>query len=629
MCGFSSYLRSFFVLTLLLISNFSNAAFTVDGGDTYTHYYKLGTSCDSLESCLLLFPKSYPDGAYDSYQLDGFHYATHNAIYMYYRRTANGRLYSKNLHFLPGEGCVMDFTTVMCGLSCTSLQTCQTAAQNDCSFGVSNWQYTDYANYSFSCSEIQDLEGEPVDINHLPDEFIITGFAKGDRGLPGQSGSEYDDTALKSDISNNVDNIAALSQSNSILSNKQSSLSSSVSNNTESISSNANSLSALSSDTSSLLTNQDSIRSDVSTNSQSVSSNANSLSTLFNDTGSMLTKQDLIRSDVSTNSQSVSSNANSLSSLFNDTGSLLTKQDLIRSDVSTNSQSVSSNANSLSTLFNNTGSMLTKQDLIRSDVSTNTQSINNLASNQAQSCSVSKSGDVTTINCPDGDSSISETLIKNAVHDDLKSEFCFVSGVDELTNKTTYSCPSGNKIVQVSNGAKGDKGDKGDEGVDGVDGDDGNRGFKGDKGDEGLDGVDGDDGDKGTEGKRGIKGLAGLNGSDGEDGKVVDMNTLIDYLSNTSFDFGNWESKSNSKFNDFSQGKITSNIDVTSEATSYLSGKGVVINSNTCPSPETITILGSDVSLSYQPMCDLASLLNPVFLAFIWISAMVLYFRSL
>jgi hypothetical protein len=604
MCGFSSYLRSFFVLTLLLTSNFSFAGFTVQQANPSSWNSSLiGKTCQDLESCVSLFPTSY-QYRYDKFYKKSFAFISSNKIYVYYSAGSKNRQFY--VVFNKTADCAMTSDTLMCGLECNSYSSCLDFASQGCPLGVSIFDYTDIGNWTFACSSIDNDNSNPINFEQLPDEFIKTGFAKGERGLIGHSGKdgvdgsdalEYDDSALKSDISNNVDNIAALSQSNSILSNKQSSLSSSVSNNTESISSNANSLSALSSDTSSLLTNQDSIRSDVSTNSQSVSSNANSLSTLFNNTGS-----------------------------------LLTKQDLIRSDVSTNSQSVSSNANSLSTLFNNTGSMLTKQDLIRSDVSTNTQSINNLASNQAQSCSVSKSGDVTTINCPDGDSSISETLIKNAVHDDLKSEFCFVSGVDELTNKTTYSCPSGNKIVQVSNGAKGDKGDKGDEGVDGVDGDDGNRGFKGDKGDEGLDGVDGvdgDDGDKGTEGKRGIKGLAGLNGSDGEDGKVVDMNTLIDYLSNTSFDFGNWESKSNSKFNDFSQGKITSNIDVTSEATSYLSGKGVVINSNTCPSPETITILGSDVSLSYQPMCDLASLLNPVFLAFIWISAMVLYFRSL
>jgi hypothetical protein len=107
------------------------------------------------------------------------------------------------------------------------------------------------------------------------------------------------------------------------------------------------------------------------------------------------------------------------------------------------------------------------------------------------------------------------------------------------------------------------------------------------------------------------------------------MQKLIDYLSNSSFDFGNWELSSEYKFDEFSKGDIASTVNVTEQATSYLSGNGVSAGSLVCPPPESVYILGSDVSFSYSPFCDLASLLNPLLLAFTWISAMVLYFRSL
>jgi hypothetical protein len=121
-----------------------------------------------------------------------------------------------------------------------------------------------------------------------------------------------------------------------------------------------------------------------------------------------------------------------------------------------------------------------------------------------------------------------------------------------------------------------------------------------------------------------------LNGADGADGQSVNMNSLIDYLGQTNIDVGDWSIKSESKLDQLSEGGLQlPDIDVQSTAQNYLNGGGVSLSSNTCPPAETINILGSDVSFSYQPLCDLASLLRPLLLAFTWLFAMVLYFRSL
>ena len=284
------------------------------------------------------------------------------------------------------------------------------------------------------------------------------------------------------------------------------------------------------------------------------------------------------------------------------------------------------------------------------------QGIQGNAGLNAEECTVSKLDSVTTINCPTGTSEISEILIKDDVHALLKAEFCFVSGVDEATNTTTYACPEGDRIVQVNNGVDGQDGEdfefsdftpdqlaslqgvdgvdgldgiNGIDGIDGVDGVKGDTGAEGKKGKKGKKGADGLQGIEGEQGIQGNQGVAGLDGEDGEDGEVVNMNELIDFLDTTTIETGEWGTKAEGKFDQFSEdGMPHEQFNVEEEATSYLSGNGVSITAE-CPAAESIQILGSEVSFSYDPMCDLAGLLKPLLLAFTWISAMVLYFRSL
>ena len=116
------------------------------------------------------------------------------------------------------------------------------------------------------------------------------------------------------------------------------------------------------------------------------------------------------------------------------------------------------------------------------------------------SCSVSKHQGTITINCPSGDTFISEYSIKEDIKNELNNENCFVSSVDEINNKIFYSCPDGQKIVQVKNG------------LDGADG---------------VDGADGADGADGVNGRNGADGIAGTNG---EDGSVVNLQSVADAI---------------------------------------------------------------------------------------------------
>ena len=284
------------------------------------------------------------------------------------------------------------------------------------------------------------------------------------------------------------------------------------------------------------------------------------------------------------------------------------------------------------------------------------QGLTGLSGQDAVECTVDKSGAVTTISCPSGYSQISEILIKEDVHALLKSQFCFVSSVDENTNTTTYDCPEGQRVVQVNNGvdgqdfefsdftpeqlaslkgADGVAGVDGSNGVNGTNGIDGANGVKGDTGtagqdgDDGLQGADGLQGVQGQQGIKGQQGIQGVAGVDGTDGEVVNMDELITYLDGTTVDTGEWDTKAEGKFDQFSEDGIPHDeFNVEAEATSYLSGNGVSITA-ACPAAESIDILGSNVEFSYGPLCDLADLLKPLLLAFTWISAMVLYFRSL
>jgi hypothetical protein len=166
------------------------------------------------------------------------------------------------------------------------------------------------------------------------------------------------------------------------------------------------------------------------------------------------------------------------------------------------------------------------------------------------------------------------------------------------------------------------------DGLDGTDGTDGQDGQTGAQGIAGLDGKDGTDGIDGIIGENGVDGLNGTNGVDGEDGQVVNMNELITYLDNTTVDVGNVEQELENRMDVLSADGITSpDINVQEAANNYLND-GVSISA-TCPVGDSIGVLGSDVTFSYQPMCDLATILNPLLLAFTWISAFVLYFRSL
>lgn len=164
--------------------------------------------------------------------------------------------------------------------------------------------------------------------------------------------------------------------------------------------------------------------------------------------------------------------------------------------------------------------------------------------------------------------------------------------------------------------------------IDGIDGIDGTDGTDGEDGQTGAQGVVGLDGTDGVDGIIGENGVDGLNGTNGEDGEVVNMDDLIAYLNNTTVDVGTVEQDLENRMDILSSDGISSpDINVQEAANNYLND-GVSISA-TCPVADSIGVLGSDVTFSYQPMCDLATILNPLLLAFTWISAFVLYFRSL
>lgn len=591
MCGFSSLWRSVFALSLLLISNFSQADFTVLEVRDYALKQKLnGQTCKDLASCIALFPARYQAGRYEHLSLIGFVdvSAVNSQLRVAYRQINGTKTRIKEIRFRPSADCLMNDKVIACGLECTSSSSCLAKAQASCPLGVRDWSFTDVGNWSYACSAIKDNEGQPPELEQLPDKYITTGFAKGERGLQGQKGEAgkdgkdgedgeaFDDSAIRNDIN-------SLSQKDSALKSKQ-----------------------------------DSIASDVAAFKTSIDSNKASSNT----------------------------NANNISSLFQKDSTLQSKQDLIASDVASNKTSINSLiANPIQGPKGDQG-LQGAQGLQGEKGEQGIQGFAGIDGKNAESCTASKSGSVTTISCPDGSTSISELLMQQAVKEQLKSEFCFVSNVNESTNVTTYSCPNGIQTVQVKDGQKGEQGIQGLQGIEGPQGEKGDDGIRGLMGAQGPQGDQGQKGDTGEQGPQGLKGVAGtkgiagtdgtngtngIDGTDGVDGSIVDMNKLIDYLKGTSIDVGDWTGKANTKFDAFSKDGIYNGeqINVQDQATSYLSGNGVAITSSGCPNAESITILGSDVSFSYQPMCDLASLLKPLLLAFTWISAMVLYFRSL
>jgi len=54
----------------------------------------------------------------------------------------------------------------------------------------------------------------------------------------------------------------------------------------------------------------------------------------------------------------------------------------------------------------------------------------------------------------------------------------------------------------------------------------------------------------------------------------------------------------------------------------YLNGGGVTLKGS-CPSPVTVNVFGETVGFSYQPICDIARLLNPFVIAMAWIVAAI------
>jgi len=54
--------------------------------------------------------------------------------------------------------------------------------------------------------------------------------------------------------------------------------------------------------------------------------------------------------------------------------------------------------------------------------------------------------------------------------------------------------------------------------------------------------------------------------------------------------------------------------------------KSGITKTATCPAPKRINLSGKDFDVSFQPFCDFATMINPLVIAFAWISAIGTFF---
>ncbi|PSU45375.1 hypothetical protein C9J12_22680 [Photobacterium frigidiphilum] len=73
---------------------------------------------------------------------------------------------------------------------------------------------------------------------------------------------------------------------------------------------------------------------------------------------------------------------------------------------------------------------------------------------------------------------------------------------------------------------------------------------------------------------------------------------------------------------------IGETVDFSSVDNKYLNGAGVTLVAE-CPAPSKFNVLGESLSFSYQPLCDLASLLRPFVIAMSWVMAAVTVGRGI
>lgn len=88
----------------------------------------------------------------------------------------------------------------------------------------------------------------------------------------------------------------------------------------------------------------------------------------------------------------------------------------------------------------------------------------------------------------------------------------------------------------------------------------------------------------------------------------------------------------NNEIGSFGYDPIQTEIDVSGVigGSKYANGSGVSFGSNyNCPAPNVINVLGNSVQVSYQPFCDLASIIRPALLMGAWIVVIRIFLRSL